>query len=406
MDTKLDVGQTPCSRRTLLLALAGAVTEVTGCGGGGLGIAGLSSGGTGSFTAGTITGLGSIIVNGIRYNDANAAVFATDNTAVANSSLQLGMVVSIQGSSIIPASSALGLPTAVATQISYASEWAGPVSNVSSALNTFEVLGNKVNVLASTIFSGAALKLADLTASQYVELYGYVDQTSGALQASRIEVSTSAPAAYRLSGTLTQVNAKSRTAMLGQTSLTWSDASLLPSGVSNNTFVRVKISPASMVANGASVWSVISFALLNSPLTGLSSSQDYEAEVAGSITSYQSTSSFSVNGIPVNAASAKISVTLAVGLQVNIQGTVQAGQLNATQVSVISTSTLDAQDYEFYGQISNVTGQTFVVHGTSFTYDANTVFNNVSLLQTKQSVQVKASLRNGVWYANEVDLED
>ena len=56
------------TRRTLLLGLVGSVAELTGCGGGS-DVAGLSSGGTGSFTSGTISGLGSIIVNGVRFED-------------------------------------------------------------------------------------------------------------------------------------------------------------------------------------------------------------------------------------------------------------------------------------------------------------------------------------------------
>ena len=53
------------NRRQTLLALIG--TALLPACGGGTDVAGVSSGGTGSFTSGTITGLGSVIVNGIRY---------------------------------------------------------------------------------------------------------------------------------------------------------------------------------------------------------------------------------------------------------------------------------------------------------------------------------------------------
>ncbi len=66
-------------RRTLLLGMVGTMVQLSGCGGGGSDVAGLSSGGTGSFTSGTISGLGSIIVNGIRYDDTNANKISRDD---------------------------------------------------------------------------------------------------------------------------------------------------------------------------------------------------------------------------------------------------------------------------------------------------------------------------------------
>ena len=88
------------SRRTLLLGMVGSVAQLTGCGGGGSDVAGLSSGGTGSFTSGTISGLGSIIVNGIRYKDAAATKISRDDDIVFGGELKVGMVVSIQGSPV------------------------------------------------------------------------------------------------------------------------------------------------------------------------------------------------------------------------------------------------------------------------------------------------------------------
>ena len=81
------------TRRTALFAMAGSVAHLAGCGGGGLDIAGISSGGTGSFTSGSISGLGSIIVNGIRYDDSSASVSGSVDSA---SALRPGMVVTLE----------------------------------------------------------------------------------------------------------------------------------------------------------------------------------------------------------------------------------------------------------------------------------------------------------------------
>ncbi|MFN7288027.1 MAG: hypothetical protein ACK5SV_02725, partial [Burkholderiales bacterium] len=64
------------TRRLVLFGLAAGAAQVAGCGGGGGDLAGIGSGGTGSFTTGVITGLGSIIVNGVRYDDSGVTPVA------------------------------------------------------------------------------------------------------------------------------------------------------------------------------------------------------------------------------------------------------------------------------------------------------------------------------------------
>lgn len=394
------IEQSVCTRRVALLGIAGAVAELTGCGGGGADIAGLSSGGTGSFTSGTITGLGSIIVNGIRYNDDTARIAASDDTGGNHSELQLGMVVTIEGSTVTPAATATGLPTATAYSITYGSEWRGPVSNL--AASTFEILGHTVDVLSTTLIDGVVNQYGLIQAGQYVEVYGYVDQIDGHIQASRIEVSNTQPGSYKLSGAITQIDRVRRTANLGRTPINWSPDSVLPSNTAENDFVRVQLNPTLSMG----VWTATRIQLQGSPLVDLPDNQDYEAEVQGSITAYQSNASFVVSGIPVNAANARITGTLQVGVVVEVEGKIRAGQLIASKVEVKSSARIESQEFEFYGVISNVTAQTFEVRGQTFDYDSQTE-NNYLLQRTPSPyVEVKANRRNGRWYAFEIDLED
>lgn len=394
------IDQSVCTRRVALLGIAGAVVQLAGCGGGGTGIAGLSSGGTGSFTSGTITGLGSIIVNGIRYNDDTARISASDDTGGNHSGLQLGMVVTIEGSPVTPAALATGLPTATAYSISYGSEWRGPVSNVGAS--TFEVLGHTVDVLSTTLIDGVVNQYGLIQAGQYVEVYGYVDQIDGHIQASRVEVSNTQPSTYKLSGAITQINRVRRTANLGLTPINWSSEVVLPATTTENDFVRVQLNPTPAM----DVWIATRVQLLSSPLSDLRDDHDYEAEVQGSITNFQSNASFVVSGIPVNAAYARVTGTLAAGVVVEIEGNVRAGQLIASKVEVKSAERIESQEFEFYGVISNVRAQTFQVRGQTFYYDSNTE-NNYLLQRTPAPyVEVKANRVNGRWYAFEIDLED
>ena len=389
-----------CTRRTALLGIAGAVAEIAGCGGGGTDFAGLSSGGTGSFTSGTITGFGSIIVNGIRYNNDTASVRSSDDAVSSNPALQLGMVVNIEGSAVTPASTATGLPTATAYRITHGSEWIGPVSNRSSA--TFQILGHTVDILFTTFFGGAIQQFSDLTDAHFVEVYGYVDPVDGHIQASRIDVTTARPGAYKLSGAIANINQTANTAVLGSTFLTWSASSVLPTGVASGDFVRVVLNPISV----GFVWTASRIQLLSSPLSTLSADHDYEAEVHGSITAYQSNARFFVNGIPVNASTAEVRGTLAAGVHVEVEGSIRSGQLIATKVTVKTATQVETQEFEFYGVVSNVTAQNFVVRGETFYFDGNT--SNSHLLTRNQlpSVEVKALRTNGRWQAIEIDLED
>lgn len=394
------IKQALCTRRTALFGMAGAIAEIAGCGGGGTSVAGLSSGGTGSFTSGTITGFGSIIVNGIRYNNESATVLTSDDSVSSNPALQLGMVVNIEGSAVKPASSTTGLPTATAYRITYGSEWIGPVSN--RATTTFEILGHTVDVLATTLFGGVVQQLSELTDTHFVEVYGYVDQVDGHIQASRIDVSTVQPSAYKLSGAITQINQVSGTANLGQTAISWSVPAVLPSGLSSGDFVRVVLDPSPVGA----VWTATRIQQVSSPLSRLSADHDYEAEIHGSITAYQSSANFVVNGIPVNASAAQITGTLAVGVQVEVEGSIRSGQLVATKVTIKTASEVETQEFEFYGVISNVTAQTFVVRGETFYYDANTANSSLLTRNPLPYVEVKARRANGRWQAIEIDLED
>ena len=394
------IEQVLCTRRTALLGIVGAIAQIAGCGGGGTGVAGLSSGGTGSFTSGTITGFGSIIVNGIRYNNDTATVATSDDSVSSNTALQLGMVVNIEGSAVAPASSATGLPTATAYRITYGSEWIGPVSNKSAT--TFEILGHAVDILATTMFDGAVQQLSDLTDTHFVEVYGYVDQVDGHIQASRIEVSTVQPSAYKLSGSITQVNQASGTANLDQTAISWSAPTFLPSGISSGDFVRVVLDPTPVGA----VWTATRIELVSSPLSRLPVNHDYEAEIHGSITAYQSSANFVVNGIPVNASAAQIIGTLVVGVQVEIEGSIRSGQLVATKVAVKTTSQVETQEFEFYGVVSNVTAQTFTVRGETFYVDGNTSNSSLLTRTPLPYVKVKARRITGRWQAVEIELED
>jgi hypothetical protein len=389
------------TRRTLLLGMIGSVAHLTGCGGGGSDVAGLSSGGTGSFTSGTISGLGSIIVNGIRYNDDNATVISRDDGTTFGQPLKVGMVVSIQGSAVTAATTTNGTATATATKISCGSEWQGPVSSVGAS--SFSMLGLTVDVLTSTVFEGVATQLTGLTTSHFVEVHGYVDQTTGHLQATHVEVSGTQPTQYKLSGLVNNFSAVNQTFKLGTTAqpssqISWDSNTSPQTNWSDGVFVRVTMTPLLLATH---------IRLLTSPLALLDADNEHDVEIHGFISAYQSNTNFIVNGIQIDASNARITGgSLASGVRVEVHGSLSNSILVATKVETPSNSDEASRTFEFHGTVSalDATAQTFVLHGLTFQYNNSTNMHGVTLANGV-SIEVKATRSSGSWGATEISSD-
>ena len=82
----------------VLAALVG-VLVLASCGG-------VDSGGTGAppaaLAGGPVTGLGSITINGVRFDDASAAIVDQDGRSLSADQLQVGMVCEVDASAIVP----------------------------------------------------------------------------------------------------------------------------------------------------------------------------------------------------------------------------------------------------------------------------------------------------------------
>lgn len=396
------------SRRSVLLGITASFAELSGCGGGGASsIAGLSSGGTGSFTSGVIMGLGSIIVNGIRYNNDSAQLISRDDGATLNSTLSLGMVVSIQGSAVTPATTTNGLPTAVATKISLGSEWIGPIASINTGTSTFTVLGNTVDVLTTTIFSGSATSLSDLANSAYAEIYGFVDISTGHLQATHVAATNTQPSFYRTSGVVSAYVANS-SFHIGNTSITFNASTPSTGTWSSGTQVRVQLNT---VASGGA-WAATSIQAMTSALRDFNVAENDESEIHGPITNRISASNFYVNGIPVDASGISNFNAPTAGTTVEVHGKVSQGVIVATSITSKTVNELDTEDFEFVGTITNLTPSsansgTFVLKNITFSYSGSTTTNGFTFANySNQRVEMKATHLNGQWQAVSLELHD
>lgn len=366
-----------------LAAMSSAVLAACGGGGGG-GIAGISTGGTGSFSSGTVRGFGSIIVNGVRYDDSRASVFGDDGVAVGSSAVRLGMVVEVNGGSIT--TDAAGVASAIANSVAIRSEIKGPVSAVSG--NTLTILGQQISVTASTVFDDNVGGLATVRVNDVLEVYGLF-VSAGNYNATRVERVAGVNASFKLRGVVSNLNATNRTFNIGTVAVGYT--AITPSfTLQNGQFVRATLS---LVPGVNGVYQATS--ITNSATLAAAAASGLEAEVEGYVTSFTSASSFSVNGVPVDARNATRTPTtgLVLGAEVEVSGTVQNGVLVAREVKLESAS--ENERFEVKGTMTllNTQARTFVVRGVTVNYASATFTRGTAAtLANGQTVEAKGVL--------------
>ena len=380
----------PCSplRRFLqgLLFLAAGV--LAGCGGGGDG-GGVGTGGTGTYALGTISGFGSIIVNGVRFDDSVASVLDDDDAPRRRDELKLGMRVAIDSDAI--RSDGAGR-SATASRIRVVSELAGPVSAVNTAAGTLVVLGQTVRIGALTVFDdniGGAL--AGITIGQTIEVYGLYDAASGSYDATRIEL-RDASAAWHLRGPIVALDTSRQSLRIGGLNFDYGGASNLPASLAVGDTVRVRVS---LVTGPFGGWLITAFG------SGVRSPDDRdEAEIEGRVAGFVSTTQFSVNGLVVDAAAASFpdgSAGLRNGVRVEVRGALRGGVLQASEVAIESDDEELERGFDLRGTIESVdpAARTFQLRGTTISWarsDLRLDDGTLADIAVGRRVEVKAQL--------------
>ena len=246
----------PQKWRTLIagFGLAFGMVLVASCGGGG-GVVG--SGGTGApygVAQGTVNGFGSVIVDGVSYDDRAARVVTEaepDHDVV--SDVKLGNRVS------------LAYQTAgVAQVVRVEPTLAGAVASVASA-GQFSMLGQDVRVNTSaatgpvTQFGGGYGQPGDVQAGDFVEVHGVVvaQAASYIIQATRIDKLVTAPAYLRVTGVLSNLDpGATPTFTLGALAVDAQGAALRPTGatLANAQTVTLLALPATLTLPNAGAW--------------------------------------------------------------------------------------------------------------------------------------------------------
>jgi hypothetical protein len=377
------------------LAVLGMVLAVgPGCGGGGLG-----SGGTGAPLAqGTVTGFGSVIVDGVAVDDAQAEVQVDDVLGVfRRAEARLGHQVEIEFDD-----------QRVARTIRVGAQALGQVESV-SAPGRFVVLGREVVVNADpafgpvTVLDGFA-SAADVAVGQWVEVHG-IEAPADTLQATRLQRLATAPLVVRLSGRIEALPAANTFRLAGGPTVAAAAALRLPLGTDLAVGQRVTVlAPASEVRRvlGNTVVAAGLVRVRGEPAVGRSLS------LAGRVDRLGPTG-FELAGWQVDIAGATLDPpgALTEGRYVRVEGTVaSAGRLTAREVKVRSALS-DGQDIELKGNLTGLTPDrlAFSLRGVGVVVPVGLVPVGclAGVIGNGVYVQVQARIQSGVVVARSIE---
>lgn len=395
--------------RGLAAATVAATFVLTACGGGGGGGDSASGGGGGTSTAadttvGPITGFGSVIVNGVRFEDNAARVNDDSGNTISSSNLRLGMTVEIRGS--------IGDDgTGTANSISLFSELKGPLSNLNTAAGTFSILGFNVVTDGSTVYEDVS-GLSGLTNGDVVEVYGV--RNGNTVTASRVEkkTGTSSSTEIKLRGQVSALNAGATTFALGSTTVNFGSATITPSAASlvDGAFVAVRSSSTSAggVVNASRIQVVG-----NVPF---SADDGGKLELNGVVSSFTSISSFVISGITVDASSATFlrgsASQVGVGTHLEVEGPYSNGVLTASKAKFEDGSGID--EFELHGTVSNfsslasfqVRGVTVDASGSGVLFERGTAGDVANGRSVEVEGSVQSSSGGSILVASKLKFED
>ncbi len=346
---------------------------------------------------GAVTGFGSVIVDGVKFDDSNTKVKAETGAdagaAMSTASLKLGMQVELKHTN------------ASASDIVVASHFRGQVTALNLTTNVLSLLGQDITLDAdgadATVLDGFK-SLADIKTGDWVEIHA-VENATGSFKATRIErESVTESVAVRATGKVTGLDATAKTFKLGTFTINFSAADIRPATATLANDLRVRVFSDTAPVNGVINAKRIKVRSLEVP------KELANAQVGGLVTDYVSVANFKVAGIAIDASAAKFengaAADIVSGAAVRIKGAIVASVLKASEIEFKKKAGSQAGEVSITGAVTDFLSLTqFTVRGQ--TIDASTA----SFEQGKSTdlalgsfVQIKAKLVSGKVVASTV----
>jgi exosome complex RNA-binding protein Csl4 len=385
------------------------VGMLSACGGGGGD--GVGSGGTGiigssnGIQTGNVSGFGSVIIEGNKYDDSLAAVtteIEPGNTSSSTlASIRLGMQVKasfdtserITGVSVLPA--ILGKVASVNLN--------STGDSLVVAGQTVRLQGSTTSLSAPTVFEGLT-GAKDVASGDKLEVHGYFD-SDGSVIATRVELLDSSNAVTRLSGIVSGLTA------------TASNQTFKIGGLQVSLAASAKVLPAnSVIKNGdrVTIWSNVDIVAttvaginaqsLNAKVVRIESTNSFTSNnqpwrIAGPISSVDlSAKTLKVDDLNVNFTNATLKNTALVDLQKGVVVRVKGSGNNAIEIEILKAP--EKVKIELLGLITDFnSASSFKVRNTLINASAaSVIFVNGTKANLGDGVlvELEGSVINGV----------
>ena len=357
----------PRAAAALLVAVV-----LAACGGGGGSSSTSTIAATSQSASGTVTGFGSVYVDGVELEDAKAYTrIENADGSYSAAALQLGQRVRVAHDSSGSASTVTVDAALIGTVAA---------GSINTTALSFKVAGQtvKTNTDSSagqvTVYGGGYTAFSDLAAADLVEIHGSAvyDSTTSAyvVQATRVE-KKSAISSVRVMGKIANLDNTAKTFTINSLTVSYALATLAPSAatLANDQTVVVWGPSAALVSSGSTLSLTASrVRVMNSSLADSITSSS--TQLGGVVSNYSaSTGSFELEGVKVVVGSATLTpagATIGNGAYVQVSGTVGSdGSISATAIRVRQQSTSDDMaSVRLTGAIESLTDQSsFVVRG-------------------------------------------
>lgn len=298
-----------------------------------------SSGGTRAMlVSGAITGFGSVIVNGVRY-DTDTAEVRIEDRAGTISELKVGQVVRLEAQVDDRGGGR-------ATRIERHHLLQGVVQSVDVAGGTLTVSGQVVIVDGDTSFDDSIVPatLAGVAVGDRIEVHGFV-ASNGQARATRIEKSDAGETEVEVKGLVSGHDPGAKRFHVGNLVVDYSTAALERFGSEGpRDGDLVEVEGREVLVDGA-----LRASRVEKEDGGIRGVSGHEAEVEGLVTRFVSPADFDVAGLRVTATSATTflggsAVDLALDVKVEAEGRLDAsGVLVATKVEFKRSSSVQLE---------------------------------------------------------------
>lgn len=327
------------------VSLAFATGGLVACGGGGS--SDTASGSATISSVGTITGFGSIYVNGIEFETGSSSYDVDDVEQFDDSSLAVGMKVRVDGTVNDDGR------TGTATRVLYDDDVEGPIdtgslSLVDASTKVFTILGLTIRVDAvRTIFDDGAT-FDNLAEGQKLEVSGYFDGNQ--IVATRIERQNDLDDEFELKGIVANYDGNTITLTLQN------GATAGPFNVSGTAELEIPTDPTGFFVEikledqGASLLVI----KIETDDDDLLNDNDDDVSIRG-ILANNGSGGFLINGVSFTTSGnteyepESLEGNLVAGLEVKVEGHMQNGVLIAEEIET------EDGDIEIQAQVINVT---------------------------------------------------